>query len=294
MLSGSKTDPETGARSGPERRWILAHQGNHFCECGCGKAITIIRQHRYKRGISKFIRGHEINKWIQEHRGKHPCQCGCGRAVSITKFTKGNGIPRFIRGHVSKLRRCDEWIKDNQGQHLCSCGCGQPIFIIPDHKHGGIPRVIHGHGRGMPLTMWAEQEQGKHWCSCGCGLLILIRCEHRRHGIPRFLNGHNSIGASNPSWKGGTSYTYATRRRRLQPKDWSRWILDRDGHRCRWSGCGSTEHLQAHHLIPFSKDPGIVGELWNGITLCERCHYKIKGRELQYAEFLLNLLVKGA
>ncbi len=291
MVAVIKVDPDTGARSEPERRWILEQQGKHFCECGCGAPLTIIRQHRYKRGIPRMLPGHETVKWIRDNQGQHLCQCGCGEPIRITKYTKGNGIPRYIRSHASGARSyIAGWIKDNQGKHFCSCGCGQEIRIVREHKFKGIPMTRPGHRHGLPIAMWVEQEQGKHLCSCRCGVPIPITIEHRKHGIPKFILGHNAIGPSNPAWKGGTSKTYASRRGRLQPKHWSRNVMARDGHKCQWPGCGRTEGLHAHHLIPFGKDPSIVAELWNGITLCELCHYKVKGRELQYADFLLSLL----
>lgn len=289
-------DAATGAKSKPERRWILKNQGKHFCECGCGEAIEIIRQHRYERGIPCFLPGHRTKKWIQDHQGKHLCQCGCGQAASITKLTKrsGRGIPRFIRGHSTKLRYCiDKWVEQNQGRHFCSCGCGQTIPITKHTKSNGIPEMLQGHKR-LLVGLWVDRESGKHFCGCDCGKPIKILPDHRKRGIPRFIHGHNAVGSSNPSWKGGTSKTYASHRGRLQPKDWPQRVLERDGHKCQWPECGSTERLHAHHLIPFSKDPSIVGELWNGITLCETCHYKVKGHELDYAEFFLNLLRRGA
>ena len=294
MFENGRTDPKTGAKSPAERRWILENQSRHFCECGCGKAITINRTHRYGRGIPRLIRGHHILKWIRENQGKHFCQCGCNRVIRITRATWNKGLPRFIKGHSTRHGCVNKWIAQNQGQHICSCGCGQPITIIPDHKYDGIPAIRQGHRHGLPIDLWVKKETGKHFCGCGCERSIKIIPDHRKRGISRFIHGHNSVGPSNASWKGGTSKTYASRRGRLQPSDWPQQVKDRDGHRCQWPGCRNTKQLHAHHLIPFSKDPSIVGELWNGITLCESCHYKVKGHEIDYAEFFLNLLQRGA
>lgn len=57
---------------------------------------------------------------------------------------------------------------------------------------------------------------------------------------------------------------------RSQLQKWSKAVRDRDGNKCFL--CGSTERLNAHHLLPkkmWSKeklDPRV------GITLCCKCH----------------------
>lgn len=57
---------------------------------------------------------------------------------------------------------------------------------------------------------------------------------------------------------------------RRQLEIWSKKVRERDGNKCVL--CGSTEHLNAHHLMPkkFWKDYRL--ELNNGITLCCKCH----------------------
>ena len=47
-----------------------------------------------------------------------------------------------------------------------------------------------------------------------------------------------------------------------------RWVLERDGWKCR--NCGSREQLHVHHVVYRSQ----LGpdEDWNLCTLCSRCH----------------------
>jgi hypothetical protein len=49
-----------------------------------------------------------------------------------------------------------------------------------------------------------------------------------------------------------------------------RQVLERDGHRCRTAGCGSTRFLEVHHLVPPSLSGG--NEIGNLVTLCRSCH----------------------
>lgn len=52
---------------------------------------------------------------------------------------------------------------------------------------------------------------------------------------------------------------------------WRKAIKARDG---ACIDCGSTERLEAHHLVAVAKFPEVATELWNGITLCRKCHIK--------------------
>lgn len=57
---------------------------------------------------------------------------------------------------------------------------------------------------------------------------------------------------------------------RNQLRNWSRAVRDRDSNKCFL--CGSTEHLQAHHILPKHGWKKYCLELDNGITLCAKCH----------------------
>lgn len=51
---------------------------------------------------------------------------------------------------------------------------------------------------------------------------------------------------------------------------WRQAVKDRDGWKCRV--CGSTDRLQAHHLIPIHKNSSLALVVGNGITLCHKHH----------------------
>jgi hypothetical protein len=57
---------------------------------------------------------------------------------------------------------------------------------------------------------------------------------------------------------------------------WSRFIRERDLHRC--VNCGSTDGLQAHHIVRKTLYPWGAFDTGNGITLCHQCHRKIHER----------------
>jgi len=94
-------------------------------------------------------------------------------------------------------------------------------------------------------------------------------------------------------------------------KMWQIAVLRRDGHKCRM--CGVTDipsyddidkfdddyerlflkegvTLHIHHIMPYSLYPEIAWDIDNGITLCEKCHYKTYQHELEHAPKLKALL----
>jgi len=58
-------------------------------------------------------------------------------------------------------------------------------------------------------------------------------------------------------------------------RNWRQKVFWRDGYSCQ--NCGSTDNLQAHHIVPKSK--GGTNAINNGITLCKSCHDELhKGK----------------
>jgi 5-methylcytosine-specific restriction endonuclease McrA len=57
------------------------------------------------------------------------------------------------------------------------------------------------------------------------------------------------------------------RNKRAQDR-FAKAVLARDHHRC--TACGSTEQLEAHHVIPLHH--GGDNRVSNGVTLCKSCH----------------------
>ena len=54
---------------------------------------------------------------------------------------------------------------------------------------------------------------------------------------------------------------------------WSYEVRERDGFACRL--CGSTEGIEAHHIVPWDADVGQRYNPENGITLCRIHHDRI-------------------
>lgn len=86
--------------------------------------------------------------------------------------------------------------------------------------------------------------------------------------------------------------TLQSNRNYLDPvyKKWRRDVKVRDGYKCQWPGCLSKSRLEVHHIKTWSSAPALRFHIANGITLCNKCHARIRGKERQYEAFFLKIL----
>lgn len=63
---------------------------------------------------------------------------------------------------------------------------------------------------------------------------------------------------------------------RKKLSEWSLAIRTRDGHVCALCGrstqSDSSVRLNAHHILPKKFFPDVQFEMWNGVSLCPKCH----------------------
>lgn len=61
-------------------------------------------------------------------------------------------------------------------------------------------------------------------------------------------------------------------------------VFERDDYTCQECGDLAGGNLNAHHILPYKDYRGVEYSLNidNGITLCEDCHKKIRGREYEF------------
>ena len=147
--------------------WLLINEGKHFCHCGCGRQIKLLRQH--------FQKG-KIPRWVPEHRSRRSPQ-------------------EFMELFNSYIRRdvdgCWEWIggKDALGYgRICYMGqevlshrqayllfvgevpsdsfvlhsCDNPACVRPDHLRLGthldnmVDKIVRGRAakKLTPEVVW--------------------------------------------------------------------------------------------------------------------------------------------
>ncbi len=65
---------------------------------------------------------------------------------------------------------------------------------------------------------------------------------------------------------------------------WRKAVLRRDRKRCRL--CQAASRLEAHHIYPYALYVEKRWEVSNGITLCQSCHRRFQGKEMDNVETL--------
>ena len=67
-------------------------------------------------------------------------------------------------------------------------------------------------------------------------------------------------------------------------------VYERDKGKCRL--CGSTQNIQAHHILYRSERKDLINEPTNMIMLCIKCHQLVHSNKKKYQPILLKL-IKG-
>jgi len=86
--------------------------------------------------------------------------------------------------------------------------------------------------------------------------------------------------------KGSTREMRKRLRGSKEGREWRESVFARDNWTCQ--DCGDRGgYLEAHHIFPFSEFPDHRMAVWNGVTLCAKCHRKChrKRTNLQHVDF---------
>jgi len=129
------------------------------------------------------------------------------------------------------------------------------------------------------LTRWAFEikRSPRHFCGNKCK--------------GKWMSLH-LIADKSSNWKGGSYSTIArtlcnSRYRRIRQS-----VLALDGYKCQL--CPSTERLEVHHIIEKGKNPALIYDITNMITLCKKCHCGIWGKEESYIGFFDGIVANRA
>lgn len=102
-------------------------------------------------------------------------------------------------------------------------------------------------------------------------------------------NKGKRMGADNHNWKGGLYNGYTVWKRRIvESYDFKQFrlkIYERDNYCCQMCGKESNGDLQLHHIKVVHKFKDLIMEEKNCITLCKKCHTKIRNHEEEWEEF---------
>ena len=114
----------------------------------------------------------------------------------------------------------------------------------------------------------------------------LMKTAKKVKGNTNWLGKHHSIktrrkmsiakrGKNNNLWKGGITSINRLIRVSFKYRLWRELVFERDDWTCQ--DCGKRGgKLNAHHIKPFSLFPDLRFVINNGITLCRKCHKKMR------------------
>ena len=129
----------------------------------------------------------------------------------------------------------------------------------------------------QPIEKWRYQFKAhpRHFCSNKCK--------------GKWMSLH-LIAAKSANWKGGSYSTIAntlcnSRYRRIR-----KTVLHLDGNECVM--CSLDHRLESHHIIEKGKNPALIWDVTNMITLCKKCHCSIRGREEEFVGFFDGIVAK--
>lgn len=127
-----------------------------------------------------------------------------------------------------------------------------------------------------PISKWAYQykKHPRHFCSNVCK--------------GKWMSLHLTADKS-ANWKGGYYSTVAniltnSRYRRIRALVIT---LDKGCQLCK-----SNERLEVHHIIEKGKNPALILDITNMITLCKKCHCSIRGHEEDYVGYFDEIVAK--
>lgn len=190
--------------------------------------------------------------------------------------------------------------------------------FIPSHDKSQIycSKTCSGIGRkGRTLLKHSEEEKSRICTQCGKEFTA-IRYQKNK----KFCSNdcHNSYRRNKPNGRKGKIVRDVEYRKHCSmaqqgitdEKDWVGFVgrhknqvvrstanykalrtktMKRDGYKCLW--CSSDEKLETHHIIPVKANPTLELDLDNILTLCHKCHLKVRKKELDFANFFRNVLL---
>ena len=249
----------------------------------------------------------------------HTKSCGCLRDEKTTRRNRNRALKlkgkRF--GRLLVIKRASKF-KHNKCVWECICDCGNIIIVRGSAlKRGqkscgcytkeaiskGSKKDLIGQkfNRLLVLKEVGRDKYGSVlWlCKCACGnecIVIgssLISSNTRSCGC---LNKERVIeaksGKNNSNWKGGVTPQNELIRKLPKYNNWRSKVFKRDNYICQLCGKKSEADIQAHHIYLFATHQSFRFELWNGITLCKKCHSKIRKKEHRFINQFLNITLE--
>ena len=109
------------------------------------------------------------------------------------------------------------------------------------------------------------------------------RCVEHYRNFNRGLNHYK--------WTGGADTELERKRTSIEYKTWRMNIFRRDFFTCQLCDYKGRD-IEAHHIKNVKDYPELIFDKNNGITLCQRCHLKIRGKEREFEKLFKDLVLE--
>jgi len=211
-----------------------------------------------------------INNYKCQKCGKELCKTACYNNNTLCrkcyyKSLKGKGNPMY--GFRFSKTQKDKWSRERSG--INNSMFGKKGEDAPGFKHGRCCKIDFCLDCGKKL-----------------GKGISLRCKSCNKKL--YYKNNDISGNKNPNWKGGRTALNLLLYASLKYRNWRNKVFKRDNYTCQV--CGKRGDINAHHKIPVVCiieiyqlksiiDIRSCKLLWDiiwGITLCEKCHQKIR------------------
>ena len=94
-------------------------------------------------------------------------------------------------------------------------------------------------------------------------------------------------GEKGSNWKGGITGENKRIRNLIEYRLWREALFARDNWTCQECGYKGND-IEAHHIKMWTKNEHLTFEVWNGITLCKKCHDLTYGKEEKFEAIYLG------
>jgi 5-methylcytosine-specific restriction endonuclease McrA len=140
------------------------------------------------------------------------------------------------------------------------------------HKHSDATKQKMRNAKArLVSTGWHSWNKGKPWSAESKAKMRLAKL-----GIPQSSesNKKRSLalrGSKSYRWRGGVSTEHERLRGTMEFRQWKVSVFRRDNRTCVLCGYHGSS-IEADHIMPFAYFPDLRLEIFNGRTLCKKCH----------------------
>lgn len=234
------------------------------CQC-CGDEFEVYPS-RLKKGTPKYCSSeckYEHMKVREtQNRKKVKCSC-CGKEFLVYN----NRIKSKKTDDLFCSHECYDEFRKKRVMSVCEC-CGKEFEVKESVKNKGYARFCSWECRTNILVGKEHPSfTGSEEVCLNCGKSFLVKKSQKDKGAGKYCSLECKYEADRIFEQNGGKFYSLAIWREIRKK-----CYERDNNSC--TQCGSSENLHAHHIIP--RRAGGVDELENLVTLCAKCHGKIK------------------